>query len=284
MAEAAPIPERLQKALDRVLYARGSPVAQAMRNFLNGTWLGEPLHVVLTDIPIGLWSGAAVFDALALAGDSTWLAHAADTAITLGLAGALAAAAAGVTDWSDVDPPARRTGLFHGLLNLGAIGIFTTSLVLRRKGARTSGRIASLLGLAIMGCAARLGGQMVYQQRVGVDRSAGAEYPSEFTAILAAEALPAGKLTRAYYNCTPIVLVRRGEQIFALAETCSHFGGPLAEGKLLEDSVVCPYHFSRFALKDGRVLNGPAVHPQPCFEVRTRKGQIEIRLPGHRAC
>lgn len=41
--------------------------------------------------------------------------------------------------------------------------------------------------------------------------------------------------------------------------------------------VVCPYHASRFALEDGRVLNGPAVHPQPCLEVRTRQDQIEVR-------
>lgn len=283
-ARSGSIDERLQKALDRALYAGGSPIAQAIRDFLNGTWLGEPLHVVLTDIPIGLWCGAAVFDALALIRDSAVLAHAADAAIATGLAGAVAAAAAGVTDWSDVDPPARRTGLFHGLLNTAAIGLFTTSLVLRRQGTRKNGRIVSLLGLTLLVCAARLGGQMVYKERAGVDRTAGAQYPREFTAILAAEELREENLTRAYYNGTPVVLLRRGEQIFALAETCSHFGGPLAEGKLLDDSVVCPYHCSRFALKDGRVLHGPAVHPQPCFEVRTRNGKIEIRLPRHRAC
>ncbi|HZL66759.1 MAG TPA: Rieske (2Fe-2S) protein, partial [Candidatus Limnocylindrales bacterium] len=69
----------------------------------------------------------------------------------------------------------------------------------------------------------------------------------------------------------------RGDRLFAMAETCSHFSGPLSEGKLEGDTVVCPYHFSRFALEDGRVLDGPAVHPQPCLEVRTRNGQIEVR-------
>jgi nitrite reductase/ring-hydroxylating ferredoxin subunit len=64
-----------------------------------------------------------------------------------------------------------------------------------------------------------------------------------------------------------------------MAETCSHFSGPLSEGKLDGDSIVCPYHASRFALEDGRVLNGPAVHPQPCLEARTRNGQIEVRRP-----
>jgi nitrite reductase/ring-hydroxylating ferredoxin subunit len=78
----------------------------------------------------------------------------------------------------------------------------------------------------------------------------------------------------------PILLVRRAESIFALADTCSHFGGPLSEGKLDGDSIVCPYHFSRFALQDGRVLDGPAVHPQPCLKVRVREGQIEVRQAG----
>jgi nitrite reductase/ring-hydroxylating ferredoxin subunit len=73
--------------------------------------------------------------------------------------------------------------------------------------------------------------------------------------------------------------VRRGSRIFALAETCSHFSGPLSEGKLVGDSIVCPWHASTFALQDGRVLNGPAVHPQPCLEVRVEKGQIEVRKP-----
>jgi nitrite reductase/ring-hydroxylating ferredoxin subunit len=81
------------------------------------------------------------------------------------------------------------------------------------------------------------------------------------------------------YQGTPILLVRRGQRLFAMAETCSHFSGPLSEGKLDGDSIVCPYHASRFALEDGRVLNGPAVHPQPCLEVRAREGQIEVRRP-----
>jgi len=53
--------------------------------------------------------------------------------------------------------------------------------------------------------------------------------------------------------------------------------GRFSEGKLVGDSIVCPYHASRFALGDGRVLDGPAVHPQPCLEVRVANGQIEVR-------
>ena len=96
-------------------------------------------------------------------------------------------------------------------------------------------------------------------------------------AVLPESALADNKPTRAVHNGVPILLVRRGDRVFALAETCSHFSGPLSEGKLEGDSIVCPLHNSTFALEDGRVLNGPAVHPQPCLEVRVRNGQIEVR-------
>src|SRR5690242_16414214 len=107
----AQLEEKLQKQLDKALYAGGSPAAQRVRNFLNGTWLGEPLHVVLTDVPIGAWTAAMVFDALSLSRSGREFTRAADASIAIGLAGAACAAATGVTDWSDVDPPARRTGL-----------------------------------------------------------------------------------------------------------------------------------------------------------------------------
>jgi nitrite reductase/ring-hydroxylating ferredoxin subunit len=119
----------------------------------------------------------------------------------------------------------------------------------------------------------------VYEHRVGVDRTAGESFPDNFAAILAESELAESTPTRAMYEGVPILLVRRGQRIFALAETCSHFSGPLSEGKLVGDSIECPYHASRFALDDGHVTNGPAVHRQPCLEVRVRSGQIEVRKP-----
>jgi nitrite reductase/ring-hydroxylating ferredoxin subunit/uncharacterized membrane protein len=272
-----PVDERIQKALDKALYAGGNPAAQKIRNFLNGTWLGEPLHVVLKDVPTGAWTVAMVFDVLDVALDRREFAVAADTSVAIGIASAVGAAIAGATDWSDVDPPARRLGLIHGLLNLGGTGLFVASLLLRRGKSRTSGRILGALGYAVIGYASHLGGKMVFDHRVGVDRTDGQVFPDDFAAVLPESTLEEGKPTRAMYQNVPIFLVRRGESLFALADTCSHFGASLSEGKLDGDSIVCPYHSSRFALEDGRVLDGPAVHRQPCLEVRARDGQIEVR-------
>ena len=58
---------------------------------------------------------------------------AADTSIAIGLLGAAGAAVTGITDWSDVDPPARRLGLIHGLLNVGVTALFITSLIVRKR-------------------------------------------------------------------------------------------------------------------------------------------------------
>ncbi len=272
-----PVDERIQKLVDKALYGGGSPAAQELRNFLNGTWLGQPLHVVLKDLPVGAWTVAMVFDALDLALRRREFALGADTSIAIGLVGAAGAAATGITDWSDVGPPARRLGLLHGLLNLGGAALFGTSLVLRKKQARRSGRIVAALGFAVMSYASHLGGKMVYEHRVGVDRTDGQTFPEKFVAVLAETELANDKPTRAMHQGVPILLVRRDDRLFAMAETCSHFSGPLSEGKLEGDSIVCPYHFSRFALEDGRVLDGPAVHPQPCLEIRVFNGQIEVR-------
>src|SRR5262249_24127504 len=150
MTASQPVEEKLQKLLDKALYANGRPSVQKIRNFLNGTWLGEPLHVVLTDVPIGAWTVAIMFDALDAIRNRCDFSLAADTSVALGLLGAAGAVVTGLTDWSDVDPPARRRGIIHGLLNVGVIALFTTSLMLRKKKLRTGGRISATLGYALL--------------------------------------------------------------------------------------------------------------------------------------
>lgn len=270
--------ESLQKLVHRG-FASAGPSGQKIKNFLNGTWLGEPLHVILTDVPIGAWTTALVFDALELVTSRDGFATAADTSVTIGIVGALGSAVTGVTDWQDADAPARRLGMIHGILNLSGTALFAASLISRRRKSRNVGRILGALGYGVIAFAAHLGGKMVYDYRVGVDRTAGQTFPVDFVPVLAESELKESQPKRAEHDGVPFLLVRRGTRIFALAETCSHFSGPLSEGKLVGDSIVCPWHASRFALEDGRVLDGPAVHPQPCLETRVRNGQVEVRTP-----
>ena len=94
LPENKSVEEKLQELLDKALYANGRSGAQKIRNFLNGTWLGEPLHVVLTDIPIGAWTVTILCDAL----DSNRrrkFSLAAETSLAIGLLGAAGAAVTG---------------------------------------------------------------------------------------------------------------------------------------------------------------------------------------------
>ena len=270
-----PVEDALRHAV-RNAYRSGGPTGQKLKNALHGTWLGDPLHVALTDVPIGAWTAAMVFDAIDAVSDRDAFGTAAGSALAVGIVGALGAAVAGLTDWSDTDPPARRIGLIHGLLNVGGVALFAGSLVARKRKSPGWGRTLSVLGYAIATFAARLGGNMVYEQRVGVDHTAGQSFPDDFVPVLAESELPEGGWRRVEYKGTPILLAKRDHRVYALAETCSHLGGPLSEGQFVDGSVKCPWHSSRFALEDGRVLDGPAVHPQPCLEVRVRNGQIEV--------
>jgi len=269
-----PAEEGLQNLVHKAFQFKGGRQA---KNFLHGTWIGEPLHVILTDVPIGAWTVAVAFDALDSMGKRREYRIAADAALSLGLIGAVGAAATGLTDWQDIDPPARRIGLVHGLLNVASVVLFGSSLVARRRGARTTGRNLAALGYAVSVAAAHLGGNLVYEQKVGVDHTAAEKLPEDFTAVFAESSLEEGKPTQAEHNGTPILLVRRGSQIYAMAETCSHLGGPLSGGTLDGDVIQCPWHGSRFSIRDGHVVDGPAVHPQPCMEARVRNGQVEVR-------
>jgi nitrite reductase/ring-hydroxylating ferredoxin subunit len=271
-----PLADRLQSTLSNAFAAAG-PAGQEIANALHGRWLGHPLHPVLTDIPIGSWTAAAVLDALEQVTGNRALGRGADAAIGLGIIGALGAAITGLTDWRHTDGRARRLGLAHGLLNTGALALYTTSMILRQFQARRAGRGVAALGYVVANTAAYLGGHLVFGEQIGVDHTAAQVPPAEFVPVLPEAELPENELRQVLAHGMPVLLLRRGDQIAAIAGTCSHLGGPLVEGSLEDCSVVCPWHGSRFALDSGAVLHGPATFPQPCFETRVWDGQIEVR-------
>jgi nitrite reductase/ring-hydroxylating ferredoxin subunit/uncharacterized membrane protein len=275
-----PIADRLQPTVAGALGVDG-PIGPKVANILHGTWLGHPLHVVLTDVPLGAWTAAAVLDALENKTGSRAIGRGADAAIEVGLVGAAAAAITGLADWSKVGGGSpRRIGLAHGLLNATATACYVTSLCFRRNRSRRAGRRFALLGLIVSSAAAYLGGHLVYKEKLGVDHTADYAPPEDFVSVLPEAELPENQLRRVDAKGMPVLLVRRGQRIYGIAETCAHLGGPLSEGKLEDATVRCPWHGSRFSLEDGRVLDGPSVHAQPVLEVRIRDGQIEVRKSG----
>lgn len=264
-------------------FKAGGETGQEIKNFLHGTWLGHPLHPVITDVPIGAWTTAAVLDGLELLGEEKY-APGADAAIAVGLVGALGAAVTGLTDWTGTTKERRKVGLMHGLLNVGATALYATSFFLRRReNSRNTAIGLAMLGYGVAGAAAYLGGHLVFSEQTGVDHTAtAAEYPKDFVAVLPENDLAENTMRRVEAGEVPVLLARKNGEIYAIAHTCSHLGGPLSEGELFDDcSVRCPWHGSIFSLEDGSVLKGPATEPQPKFEVRVNNGQIEVRLSEH---
>jgi len=267
------VAEPLSKGVRRAYEAAGSVGAQA-KNALHGVWLGHPLHPVFTDLPVGAWTTALAMDCT----DSRdpGMRRAATFALGVGLLGALGAAVTGLTDWSETDGASRRTGLVHGLLNIAATSLIATAYLQRRSDSRANGRACAWAGYGIAVASAYLGGDLVYGQRIGVTH-ADVAAPDGFTLVASSAALAENTMIRARAGDADILLVRQHGRVCALVHSCSHLGGPLSEGTLKDGSVVCPWHGSEFALDDGHVINGPATHNQPRFEVRERDGRIEVK-------
>src|SRR5919107_4822351 len=104
------------------------------RNVLDGVWLEAPLHPVLTDVPVGVWTAALVFDGLDVATGKESVRHAADASLVFGTLGALGAALTGLSDWRYLSGGSRRVGGGPGVLNTVGVVLRIVSLHPRGSG------------------------------------------------------------------------------------------------------------------------------------------------------
>ncbi|HEV8647395.1 MAG TPA: FAD-dependent oxidoreductase [Burkholderiales bacterium] len=90
-----------------------------------------------------------------------------------------------------------------------------------------------------------------------------------------------GKLLLGHAGGEAVLLARRGEEIFAVGATCTHYSGPLSEGLLVDGTVRCPWHHACFDLRTGAPLRAPALNPIPCYEVMRQHGLVRVgkRMP-----
>src|SRR5262249_49819320 len=100
----------------------------------------------------------------------------------------------------------------------------------------------------------------------GPDLEAGVPMPS----------LTDGIPIRGHVDGEAVMLVRRGDDVYAIGATCSHYGGPLAEGLLVDDTVRCPWHHACFSLRTGEALRTPALNPIASYEVARRDGSVFV--------
>jgi nitrite reductase/ring-hydroxylating ferredoxin subunit/uncharacterized membrane protein len=242
-----------------------------------GRWVGHPLHPALSDLPVGLWTGAMVLDAADHGPPSPRGIDAAGVLSAAGILAAGATALTGLTDWTVSNEQDRRVGLFHGLLNTVALGLQCASLGTRMAGHRSTARALGAASLGVTAAAAYLGGHLVFTKGVMVNRVGWAVGPRRWTRALPEADLPDGAPVAVEAEGRQIMLYRHGGALYALDNVCSHAGGLLSRGTVADLTVTCPLHGSRFALTDGSVGRGPASQPQPVLRTRIRNGWIEVR-------
>lgn len=85
-----------------------------------------------------------------------------------------------------------------------------------------------------------------------------------------------GAMLLGHANGEPVVLARRGNELFAFDAFCTHYGAPLADGLLVDDTVRCPWHHACFSLRTGEALRAPALNPVSCWRVEQRDGSAYV--------
>jgi nitrite reductase/ring-hydroxylating ferredoxin subunit/uncharacterized membrane protein len=262
--------EALKSLVDRYV-----PPRTELKDLLSGTWLGHPLHPVLTDVVLGAWTSSFLLDLLP--GRRT--RKASDLLVDIGILAAAPTALAGLSDWADVWGRPRRVGLVHASANAVALSLYVRSSLARKRGRRLRGWWLSVAGFGVITTSAYLGGHLSLGKGIGVDQTAFDAGPTDWQPVITDADLAEGSPTPVTVGAVPLLLVRRGATIHAISNRCNHRGCWLHEGDFSgETSVVCPCHGSTFSLEDGALLHGPATAPQPAYLTRVRDGQVEVRL------
>jgi nitrite reductase/ring-hydroxylating ferredoxin subunit/uncharacterized membrane protein len=261
--------------------ALGGP-GKLLQDFLNGSWLGHSLHPVLTDVVVGGATTVVFLDILRVFFNVDGLEDAASWTLGLTVLAGVGTILTGLTDFKDTATGDERnvTGM-HGVINIIAVVIFFISLLQRLGGSHDAAFWVALLAYLIISVGAFIGGHVVFKYGYMVNHNAFAKgkRAKEFTPIMPAAELAEATPTKAAFGATSVVVVRRGDVVYALKETCSHAGGPLSEGQLKGDNIECPWHFSQFRLSDGAVRHGPATSRQVAYRARINDGQVEIQGP-----
>jgi nitrite reductase/ring-hydroxylating ferredoxin subunit/uncharacterized membrane protein len=266
----------------RAIYRALGGLGRLLQDLLNGVWLGHPLHAVIVDVVVGAATAALLLDVLRVFFGVEGLEVATTWIVALTFVSGLGAILSGLTDFKDTSTgDDRNVAGLHGLINIvGALGI-GLSLWLRLVDSHDAGFWAFLAGYAIISVGAYIGGHVVYKFGYMVNRNAFArgKKAREWTAVLPATSLADNTPTKASLGATSLVIVRRGDVVHALKENCSHVGGPLSEGTLEGDTIVCPWHQSAFRLTDGAVRHGPAQSRQVAYHARISGDQVEVSGP-----
>ena len=99
----------------------------------------------------------------------------------------------------------------------------------------------------------------------------------DFAEGVALAAIADGAMLLGHAQGEPVLLARRGSELFAIGAVCTHYGGPLEQGLLVDDTVRCPWHHACFSLRSGEALRAPALNPVSCWRVEQQNGRAYVR-------
>ena len=102
---------------------------------------------------------------------------------------------------------------------------------------------------------------------------------TEFKTVASASEVEQGQLKQvALDDGTQICLANVGGTFYAIGGECTHMGGPLGEGELDGNNVMCPWHSGEFDVTTGEVVGPPPEEPEPKYEVRVEGGDVQVAV------
>jgi uncharacterized membrane protein/nitrite reductase/ring-hydroxylating ferredoxin subunit len=251
---------------------------------------GHPIHPMLIPFPFTLLAGSAFFGLAARLTGRSALAQTSGHMQTAGLATAFVAAIPGFIDYLYTVPPSssgKRRATQHLAANLTAVSLFALASIRNRRGAGTLGSMAELAGTALLSVGGWLGGTLVYRNQIGVDRryaDAGKwkelfvplDGEEDAVVIGRTDELGIDQMKLLRVDGRRLVLARTAEGHVVFEDRCTHRGGSLAGGAIINGIVQCPWHGSQFSALQGGVHRGPAEDPVKTWKVQVRGEELTL--------
>jgi nitrite reductase/ring-hydroxylating ferredoxin subunit/uncharacterized membrane protein len=255
---------------------------------------GHPIHPALIPFPFAFLYGAFLFDlAGRVAGRPGWWTTGAYLGL-VGIVAALIAAVPGFIDYFTTVPPkssGKQRATRHMLVNLAAVVLFAAAWAVRGESAAPPDVTVLALegiGVALLTAGGWMGGVLVNRNQIGVDhRYARAgkwkeetiRLQSDQPVVLArTDELQVDQMKLVHLDGRRIVLAHTRGGYVAFEDRCTHKGGSLADGVMIDGVVQCPWHGSQFDCRSGAVKAGPADTPITSYRVTEESGLVKLRL------
>jgi uncharacterized membrane protein/nitrite reductase/ring-hydroxylating ferredoxin subunit len=254
---------------------------------------GHPIHPMLIPFPFAFLTGAFLFDTAGrVTGDATLWSTGGYLAI-VGIVAALLAAVPGLVDYFRTVPPkssGKRRATNHMLLTLSAVTLFIIATLLRRGSVapETPVLVLEVLAVAVLAVGGWLGGVLVSRNQISVDHryARAGQWKEESVTVGSGQPVVVAKsdelepdqMKLLRLNGRRLVLARTKEGYLAFDDRCTHRGGSLAGGVMINGVVQCPWHGSQFHCRGGAVKAGPAKDPIGIYLVGENQGNVILTL------